>query len=256
MLGWERFFSRISEIPFSSPIKIWLKSHPQLQKSRFPQPPGHPILTPPEAPGAPLAPPSESADAPRPLGLLRRPFPGPCLGPRRGATPVVRATADRGKTADFFWENVGKNMENTKFVCWKIWMEKPTAWRKNGGLRKNKGGTSGRNCQVTSENGGCIGFWGGSNLFNHHVTSRFWVPGPCDPASFAKTWAQNASKWNWQTHNRPCRWKSVVFLPTKLHIRVSSDWNPIPSQGVENHQFPIRRTAISWVLSWWISAPI
>jgi hypothetical protein len=74
---------------------------------------------------------------------------------------------------------------------------------------------------VTSENGGCIDFCGASNLFSHHVTSRIWVPGRCDPASF-ETRTHNDSKWNWQTHNRPCGWKSVVFLPTNLHIRVSA----------------------------------
>jgi hypothetical protein len=40
----------------------------------------------------------------------------------------------------------------------------------------------------------------GSNLFNHHVTSGFWVPGRCDPASFAKTWAHNDSKWTTDKH--------------------------------------------------------
>ena len=148
--------------------------------------------------------------------------------------------------------NRGKIMEQPKSFRWKMWMENQSLGRKNGTFRLFLGNVrhfweklSG---DIYPKMVDALIFWGGSNLFNHHVTSRFWEPGRCDPASFAETRTHNDSKWNWQTHNRPCRWKSVVFLPTKLHIRVSSELvephSISESQGVENFQFPIRRTAI------------
>ena len=194
--------------------------------------------------GPPLAP-SESA-APRPLGRLRRPFPGPCLGPRRGVTPG--ATVDRGTTKNG-WKtltNRGRNHGKTQVFLVENANGKPKPWQKKWNqLRWHPKMVD------------ALIFWG-SNLFNHHVTSRIWVPGHCDPASFAKT--HNDSMWNSQTHNRPCQsWKRSVFCPRNFTGEFRLNWNPIPSQGVENHQFPLRRTAISaiylgypWVLSWWI----
>jgi hypothetical protein len=94
-------------------------------------------------------------------------------------------------------------------------------------------------------------FFGASNLFNHHVTSRIWVPGRCDPASFAKTWAHNDSKWNHSlsnTHQAMPVLKTFSFLPAKLHRRVSSELEPHSISGFRKSSIPYEKNShISWV---------